>query len=174
MRAPFTLPLLLCVACNGPGASNTAPTNNRYVLPIGPRFQWEENNGYCGETSLISAGLYYGQYGSQYDARAYASDGADQSRPTSQLLLGVNEDEAATAMHLEVTRWHGDTPEDFLAWVKQNFLLGYPVIIGVFNNENRLYGETAADAGDAEDARVGGRARVTPCAHGRVERPRTT
>ncbi len=71
MRAPFTLPLLLCVACNGPGASNTAPTNNRYVLPIGPRFQWEENNGYCGETSLISAGLYYGQYGSQYDARAY-------------------------------------------------------------------------------------------------------
>jgi hypothetical protein len=37
---------------------------------IPPRLQWNHNAGYCGEVSLISAGLYYGQYISQYDARS--------------------------------------------------------------------------------------------------------
>ncbi len=33
-----------------------------WKLDIPPRFQWNANNGYCGEVSFISAGLYYGQY----------------------------------------------------------------------------------------------------------------
>jgi len=41
-------------------------------------FQWDANYGYCGEVSLISAGLYYGQYISQYDARALASPNVPQ------------------------------------------------------------------------------------------------
>ena len=49
------------------------------AVDISPRLQWNENNGYCGEVSLISAGLYYGQYLSQYDARSLACDGGSQN-----------------------------------------------------------------------------------------------
>ena len=51
-----------------------------------PRIQWNANFGYCGEVSIISAGLYFGQYMSQYDARAIASADAPMRRcaPISQ------------------------------------------------------------------------------------------
>ena len=43
-----------------------------YIYPrnsVTPFYQWESNNGYCGETSLLMAGLNYGQWMSQYSAR---------------------------------------------------------------------------------------------------------
>ena len=43
-----------------------------YVVPnatVAPFYQWESNNGYCGEVSLMSAGLANGQWMSQYNAR---------------------------------------------------------------------------------------------------------
>lgn len=136
---------------SGALADSAAPvTSESRVLDIAPRFQWEENYGYCGETSLVSAGLYYGQYASQYDVRDWASDGANQAREDSQLLLGVNDVHAAGRAHLHAERWQGSGTEDFLAWVKENVLAGYPVIIGVYTNERRLYGDTHAGAGDAE------------------------
>lgn len=49
-----------------PGASAS------YIYPrssVKPFYQWESNNGYCGETSLIMAGLNNGQWMSQYNAR---------------------------------------------------------------------------------------------------------
>jgi hypothetical protein len=49
-----------------PGASTT------YIVPnatVAPFYQWESNNGYCGEVSLMSAGLAAGQWLSQYNAR---------------------------------------------------------------------------------------------------------
>jgi len=33
-----------------------------WKLDMEPRRQWEENMGYCGEVSTISALLYYGGY----------------------------------------------------------------------------------------------------------------
>jgi hypothetical protein len=42
---------------------------NIYDSNIPDRLQWLHNDGYCGEVSLIMAGLKYGQYHSQYDAR---------------------------------------------------------------------------------------------------------
>jgi hypothetical protein len=121
-------------------------------LSIPPRLQWMGNFGYCGETSLISAGLYYGQYVSQYQARAIASSRVPQYKRNSQLLLGVNDQYAATKMHLTFIEW--DTLSErrtstFLAWVKRNVELGYPVTIGVFTNEYRFYGKTAPNAGDS-------------------------
>lgn len=115
-----------------------------------PRLQWNENGGYCGEVSLISAGLYYGQYISQYDARAIALKGAPQN--TGQLLLGKNDVYAATAMHLNAVEWNTEQEEstdDFLAWVKQNVVKGYPVAIGIFTNEYLFYAKTDPDAGDS-------------------------
>lgn len=40
----------------------TAIIAAEWKLDIPPRYQWNANNGYCGEVSFISVGLYYGQY----------------------------------------------------------------------------------------------------------------
>lgn len=123
-----------------PGASMT--------LPIGPRLQWNANYGYCGEVSFISAGLYYGQYCSQFTARALASPGVLQSRQNSQLLLGVNDVKAAAAMHLAATPWkaaRGNTSKDFLNWVSAQILAGHPVAMGVYMNQYLFYRTTAGD-----------------------------
>ena len=43
-----------------------------YIVPndtVTPFYQWENNNGYCGEVSLMSAGLSNGQWISQYNTR---------------------------------------------------------------------------------------------------------
>jgi hypothetical protein len=43
-----------------------------YVLPRGavtPFYQWESDNGYCGETSLMQAGMTNGQWLSQFNMR---------------------------------------------------------------------------------------------------------
>ncbi|MGH8045928.1 MAG: hypothetical protein ACREKL_01660 [Chthoniobacterales bacterium] len=102
---------------------------------IPPRHQWEANGGYCGETSLISAGLYYGQYISQYDARACAIGNTPQNK--GELLLGQNDRIAAARMHLRAIQWNNRTKKSttpFLLWVKRMVLLGYPVVIGVYDN----------------------------------------
>ena len=128
----------------------TVPANT-YSAGSGlpPRLQWNANFGYCGETSFISAGLNYGQYISQYDARAIASNNAGQSLESSQLLLGVNDVAAAEAMHLTAVAKQATTVS-FLTWVKSNVIAGYPVVIGVFMNQSRFYGTANPNAGDGE------------------------
>jgi hypothetical protein len=108
------------------------------------------NFGYCGETSFISAGLYYGQYASQYDVRSIASNGVPQYRAKSQLLLGVNDRYAARRMHLVAIEWNGagKTPQAFLHWIASNVALHRPVVIGLYTNEYRFYGKTNPQAGD--------------------------
>ncbi len=113
-----------------------------------PRLQWEANFGYCGEVSMIAAGLYYGQYSSQYDARAIASPGIPQNLASSQLLVG-NAGAAATRMHLTWVRWNAQGPSSqaFLGWVERNVALGRPVIAGLYNNYDRIYGDPGPYAG---------------------------
>lgn len=118
---------------------------------IPPRYQWNSNSGYCGEVSLISAGLYYGQYLSQYDARAAAIENRPQNE--GQLLLGKNDKRAASKMRLNAIEWdtasEQRTPQ-FLAWVKQQVVKGYPVAIGIYTNEYLFYQKSNPHAGDAE------------------------
>lgn len=45
---------------------------NTHLLPIPPRFQWENGHGFCGETSIQSISLYYGNYISQNQVRKIA------------------------------------------------------------------------------------------------------
>jgi hypothetical protein len=69
-------------------------TTFQKYLPIPPRQQWENNDGYCGEVALISAGLMYGRYISHFDARRLA---------TNNQLDELNFDSSAKAaegMHL--------------------------------------------------------------------------
>lgn len=126
---------------------------NTWNNNIPPRLEWNENFGYCGEVSLISAGLYYGQYASQYTVRAIASQNTPQYKAKSQLLLGVNDLYAAEQMHLSAIGWdtsdEKNTPQ-FLSWVKKNVLKGYPVAIGVYTNEYLFYGKTNPKAGDPD------------------------
>lgn len=129
-----------------PDGSDLSTTNNQSIA-MPPRLQWDANWGYCGETSYISAGMYYGQYTSQWTARGLASPGVDQRKQSSQLLLGENDLTAANAMKLQVTRLDTSsrsTPQ-FLAWVKSQFLAGNVVILGVFNNVNLLNEDSPGD-----------------------------
>lgn len=135
------------------GSAFAGPFERPFVdrNPIPPRLQWNANNGYCGEVSFISAGLFYGQYVSQYEARRAAIGRTPQHR--GELLLGVNERRAARVMRLDVVVWPTErsrNPARFLAWVKRHVLRGRPVIIGVYNNEFLLYGNPNPSAGDPQ------------------------
>ena len=132
-----------------PVAATTYTAGSR----IPPRIQWNANYGYCGETAFVSAGLYYGQYISQYDARAIASKNTRQSLESSQLLLGVNDVAAAKAMRLNATAFDTakqPTSKAFLTWVKSNVVAGSPVVIGVFANQFRFDGAANPNAGFSE------------------------
>ena len=61
-------------------------------LPIPPRLQWDELDGYCGECSIQQAALYFGTYVSQYVCRAIINP-----NQKSQLLVAVNDQTVLTA-----------------------------------------------------------------------------
>jgi hypothetical protein len=106
-----------------------------------PRQQWNANSGYCGETSLIAAGMRHGQYTSQWTARRLASPGVPQWKPEAQLLLGVNDRAAARRMRLRTREFDNRrqrSTREFLSWTKRRFLRGNDVIVGVFNNVRKL------------------------------------
>ncbi len=117
------------------------------LTTVEPRYQWNENHGYCGEVCFITAGLNYGQYMSQYDARNFASPGMPQDQ--GQLLLGMNATQAAEQMHLKAEEWDS-SQGDFFAWVKDNINNGNSVSIGVYMNQYLFYDDTDPDAGDAD------------------------
>jgi hypothetical protein len=147
-------PIPLTSSASVPALTVGAVTRQLTGNDIPPRLQWNANFGYCGETSMISAGLYYGQYASQYEVRQIASPGVPQSSAGSQLLLGENDMAAAKRLHLNAVEWKAPSaapdPAGFLRWVSQNVTRGYPVAIGVYTNEYRFYGKTNPKAGDPE------------------------
>ncbi len=133
--------LLACTAASSAREGSAIPTRFRQTIDMAPRRQWDANDGYCGETSFISAGMRFGQYTSQFTARGIASPGVPQSRAESQLLLGVNAMEAARRMRLEAVAFYHPTQRgvgEFLSWVKSNVLRGRVVILGVLNNVRAL------------------------------------
>ena len=152
-------------ACTYTGDSAVS-TTTKIINAIPARTQWNENSGYCGETSMLSAGLYYGQYVSQYTARslgdAVLNPPLDQI--TGELLIGTyghygpnhpnnSITGAATAMHLNYQEYNqkfnrsGNSKRpsaDFFAWIKQNVVAKYPVIIGVYENSS-VFGQSPPD-----------------------------
>jgi hypothetical protein len=69
-----------------------------------------------------------------------------------QLLLGVNDQHAATAMRLDTIQWDNSNrdTENFLVWIKEMIANGFPVIIGVYMNKYLFYGINDSSAGDAD------------------------
>jgi hypothetical protein len=108
-------------------------TTTSVVIDIPPRVQWENNYGYCGETALISAGLFYGQSLSQYTVRSLASGGMAQGNIASQLLIGTTQNAATAAQKLGLNYLEKETTDNgvFYAWVKNQVALGHPVFIGI-------------------------------------------
>ncbi|HEX6373004.1 MAG TPA: hypothetical protein VF006_29045 [Longimicrobium sp.] len=117
------------------GIADMYAVQHQFSSNVVPRRQWNANWGYCGETSYICAGLSFGQYCSQYTARALASPGVNQSEQKSQLLPGVNDLTAASAMQLRRHEFDSKaSAAEFMAWAKMHLLEGHVPIIGVFNN----------------------------------------
>ncbi|HEX7414153.1 MAG TPA: T9SS type A sorting domain-containing protein [Bacteroidia bacterium] len=96
-------------------------------LPISPRIQWANNNGYCGENSIQACGLYYGNYISEGICRTVAG---------GELLIYINDTIALNAFSFTYVEWNpnGTTPQytTYLDWVKQYLYKKQPVIIAVY------------------------------------------
>src|ERR1700683_218280 len=62
----------------------TPPVTTSYIYPrqaLKPFYQWENNDGYCGEVSMMEAGVNNGQWMSQFNARLICGTGLSQSGP---------------------------------------------------------------------------------------------
>jgi len=111
-------------------AQVVAPVTVR--LPIAPRLQWEELDGYCGECCIQQAALFFGTYVSQYVCRAIINP-----NQKSQLLVGVHEQTVLSALRLgSVAFDYSKVPSpqfpSYLVWVKQHLSLRRPVLITAY------------------------------------------
>lgn len=152
-----TLCLALPESCNIAGYTTQKNAHN-IILGIQGRVQWLGNDGYCGEVSLISAGLYYGQYLSQYDARVLANRNFySKDLQLVQILIGYfgrkdvsnNIVSAAEHMHFNYQQFNNSHPEhqtsrEFLLWIKRHLITLHPIIIGVYENSS-IFGQKHPD-----------------------------
>ena len=98
-------------------------------LPIPPRLQWDELDGYCGECSIQQAALYFGTYVSQYVCRAIINP-----NQKSQLLVAVNDQTVLTSLRLTSAKFNYNQAANpqfagYFGWVKQHLALKRPVLI---------------------------------------------
>jgi hypothetical protein len=142
-----------CAAAAAPGTSNTTA---RWDSGLGPRLQWEPNDGYCGEVSAVMALLKFGGYVSQYDVRAIATRGGNQS--IDYYLVGENDEAAAAKLrlaHIEYPNTCSATRPrrcsmEYLAWVKKMVRRGYAVTITVYMNSFLFFNASAPRAGEPD------------------------
>jgi hypothetical protein len=98
------LTLWFFVAAVSPGAEpncgqslvdgSTPPSTVSYIYPrqtVQPFYQWENNDGYCGEVSMMQAGLNNGQWMSQFNARLICGTGLSQSGPNGACAAHHNQ-----------------------------------------------------------------------------------
>ncbi|MFM2375911.1 MAG: hypothetical protein RLZZ165_1008 [Bacteroidota bacterium] len=97
-------------------------------LDIPPRLQWDNDGGYCGETSIQSFALYYGNYISQDFCRKVAG---------GEVLIGDENGEVALdAFSFTMDTWDYNRPppqyQDHLVWIKSHIARNHPVIITLY------------------------------------------
>eukprot|EP00123_Amoebidium_parasiticum_P000195 comp10472_c0_seq1/m.5219 comp10472_c0_seq1/g.5219 ORF comp10472_c0_seq1/g.5219 comp10472_c0_seq1/m.5219 type:complete len:296 (-) comp10472_c0_seq1:124-1011(-) len=102
------------------------------LLDIAPSLQWENANGFCGETSVLEACLYHGCYASQAIIR--------RDLAGSEVLLEKDEQGpgniavALRKLKLRYTWYDTDSPaynsnwQKFVVWMKREILQGHMVI----------------------------------------------
>src|ERR1700685_3657185 len=72
----------------------TPPATTSYIYPrqaLKPFYQWENNDGYCGEASMMEAGLSNGPSMLQYNARLICGTGLSQSGPNGACSAHKNQ-----------------------------------------------------------------------------------
>jgi hypothetical protein len=123
-------------------------------------YEWYNNNGYCGEVSMIQAGMAFGQWTSQFNARLFCASGLSQTGPdgycaahnanpnyNSQMLLesprGGDQRFASAPACLDnfsLESSHFETEKQasgkngykqYMSWIKQRLIEGQIVAIGV-------------------------------------------
>lgn len=86
----FNLAFVTSVRANEPNCTQQLvdgtipPPTTYFIYPrqtVTPFYQWENNDGYCGEVSMMEAGLNNGQWMSQFNARLVCGTGLSQSGP---------------------------------------------------------------------------------------------
>ena len=120
--------------------SKTLPSKKKIErqLDISPRLQWTERAGYCGECSIQQAGLYYGNYVSQFVCRKIIDPEQKQD-----VLVRINADRVLKALNLEFDEFdttNTPTPQyqPYLLWVKQHLHDEHPVIITLYDQEDEF------------------------------------
>lgn len=83
------------------------------------RIQYDEHNGYCGETSIQVLMLEHGVWVPQETARAAGG---------SELLLGLNYDKALRKLGIVYEEFAGRGYEEFMRWTKQKLQEGRGVV----------------------------------------------
>jgi hypothetical protein len=77
--------------CDQALADRLPPATTSFIVPratVVPFYQWEVNNGYCGEVSMMQAGLNAGQWTSQFNARLLCgAQGNGKDAPVGAPLL---------------------------------------------------------------------------------------
>jgi len=108
---------------------NLASTTN-VQLNAPPRYMWGWGPGlagYCGSTSFQTSGIMWGNWLSSELVRNAAG---------SELLIAVNDEQAASTMKFPYEEWDYDqnTPQstNFISWVRGQIDDGYIVVIGVY------------------------------------------
>lgn len=103
VSAMLAVPAVEAAVCDQSRVDGTTvPTDGSYVYiypaqPVLPFYQWENDNGYCGEVSMIQAGLNKGQWMSQFNARLIC--GATLPPPNSSTSLSQSGPDGWCANH---------------------------------------------------------------------------
>lgn len=144
-RVGFGTMLILCLL--GLGSFQAVDAAFTWSLGVRDRLQFDNNDGYCGETSLMMAGLKFGQYTSQYDTRQIVNPTTpiEQAQWHQYLILSGQETDnsviAAKGMHLNYDTYNAvgtahsstATVQDYLVWCKKMMRRGAAVTVTVYN-----------------------------------------
>lgn len=138
---PSFKPTIVIAPTLQPVIPSTYVYNLQTTIGLGPRVQWENNDGYCGETSTIMAGLVFGQYFSQYDLRIIYSNSQDNAgNGYTQYLVtdtpSQDDQYTATQLRLNYVEWDNSVRDTtkYLAWVKYYVRRNIPVTICILVN----------------------------------------
>ena len=140
---------LMCCAATAPSRRDNNPFGVRrtkafntelnataidVLLDVPPRYMWGWGigvNGYCGETSFQSHGIFWGNWVSSERVRE-ASGG-------SELLIAVDDTVAAKALKFPFEEWdyEAKSPQsgEFIAWLRGHIDNGHMAAIGVYEKQ---------------------------------------
>lgn len=92
---------------------------NAKMLDVPGRFQYDDNNGYCGEVTVQQLMLRHGAWIPQEVARSAGG---------GELLLGVNYDAALDALRIRYDEFTGRGYGSFMRWAKAKLARGQGVV----------------------------------------------